>query len=467
MEGSRFPVLDDLAEPEDADLSDLSGADRERSRQARKRSRLAEAVRRTLTRSGPLQPAIARKIAENLHGVIQDACARSRDGGRISRVDIIRAANLRVAGTKATFLYGYAVDPNERGLDPKRAKRLVRRPRNHLKLAEAAARLSGLDRDDVTLRLVEGTTSAEIGDEEPADPLPEHLEMLSSAITAKARQIAAECELDWYFRTIEAHGLAPTDEGWDAGWMAFQFLNDAMPKVDLRTRKLRLSSIRGVLTPGDASAAGCEMTVAPCIRTALVLAPYGPDRSVRAFFATRTVLLVQGHLERPKGDGSKPGRALWELVELPDKGARLKTSRGSVEVPDEDWEWFDREHGFPQMRGDEWEFEAVSAASIETVVDRHPVAAGSLLMTDDALAHPKPAFTKSPPGGFAANLERALLYGQCEGTGDTTLMALLKADARRRVAGLRAWVDREIAKIDAAVAGMSDAARSSRKDVAP
>lgn len=180
-------------------------------------------------------PADARKLAENLFGIVSEAC----DDGKVRKHGILAKAGMAESDGKTRKLYLYTLDPAlPEETRRRRAKKLVRHPGNYLKLANAAAELAGLDADDTMCRLVAGTRLADGMDAVPDNFQPEYLDMLSSAIQGQACLISDEIKLDWYFRTIEAHDLSPTLDAWTADGLGKMAFHDIVPTVELVTLEL-------------------------------------------------------------------------------------------------------------------------------------------------------------------------------------------------------------------------------------
>lgn len=187
------------------------GVSEARDRQTVIRRRQAAWAREKLRQAGMVTPPDARKLAENLFGIVSEA----RRDGKVRKGDILAKAGMSESDSKTRKFYLYTLDPAlPEETRKRRAKKLVRHPGNHLKLADAAAELAGLDADDTVCRLVAGTRLAEGMDAVPDNFQPEYLDMLSSAIQGQARRISDETKLDWYFRTIETHDLSPTPDAW-------------------------------------------------------------------------------------------------------------------------------------------------------------------------------------------------------------------------------------------------------------
>lgn len=407
------------------------------------------------------------QMAENLHAIIEAACAVALPGGaRVTKAAITEAAGMSDGNGKSTRLYQYALDPTlSAEVRRKRAQaRLTQKPAGYLKLAETAAELAGFDRGRIAVDLVQGTRLAEGMDALPEEEEAEHLVMLAKAIQGQAKRIARDTALDWYFRVIDDHGLVPNGDAWEADHEAFMWQWQTVPWVNLFTEQVAV--FEGVWFPvaadGKVTKDGQGKAVWVCRRVSLALAPFGPSKEVRAYLVRRPALVVA-----PPPRRSTEARP-FSLADIdlsdhdvfscfPDPDGWLRTGRGSLYVK-----------AAPEIRsvamcpttdfpGDDHEFIEVTAANLtavlETGLPQAPNVAG------DAFPLPVAAYTMSPPGSRAANLEQVLLHGQ-HGTReeDSRLTIRLEAVTRRYVDGLRAWVDAQTARIEDSMAKLAEGA---------
>ncbi|TNC98645.1 MAG: hypothetical protein FD119_116 [Stygiobacter sp.] len=396
------------------------------------------------------------RLAENLFQIIDLACRA--DGKRVTRANIVAEAGMADQNGKSSRLYDYAIDPaiseGERCWRAK--KRLIKKPVGYLRLAEAAAKLGGLDVDQVVVDLVQGTRLAEGMSDLPDTVEPEHLVMLAAAIQGEAKRIAEATCLDWYFNTIDQQGLAPNGSEWEADHQAFLWTHRTVPWVDLFTEEVAV--FRGIWWPkNDDGTFGEKMVKAVwvCRRIGLALAPFGPGKTVRAFFVRRPVLVIKDFpARRDKHDPFSFEDMVIEdplVTSMPDPEGRIYHRSGTLQVTTDARQvalcpagTFDEE---------DHDFIEVTPSSIGTVLETG--LSTSMWMSTDAFYVPVAAYTKSPPGSRASDLERVLLHGREFGDGDTRLMATLEAQAANCVHGLRAWVDARVTEIEEVMTRMA------------
>ena len=411
--------------------------------------RQAAFARDQIRNSGPLKTSERRQLAENLHGVVQIACTSS--GQKVTRSAIAAEAGMADARGRSGRLHDYVLDrelPEEERLERAR-RRLIKKPNGYLRIAEAAAKLSGLDIDRAVVDLVQGTRLAEGMDSLAEGVEPEHFVMLADAIQGEARRIIELIPLAWYFRTIDEQGLSPISDGWGADEQSFLWIHRAVPWIDLFTEAVFSSD--GIWLPKQPDGARGEnrtMAVAVCRRVGLAVAPFGLGKSVRAFFVRRQVLAITplSSRRRPQTteeflsfDLSSP-----ILTEMPDPEGIVRSRWGTLRVHKEL-----RETALCPVSdypGDDLEFIEVTPSNIAAVLET-----GLPQVYDvdsDALAHPAVAYTKSPPSSRSALLERALLHGRDLDDPDTRLMTRLAQTAKSDVDGLRAWVEGRLASIE-------------------
>jgi cell fate (sporulation/competence/biofilm development) regulator YlbF (YheA/YmcA/DUF963 family) len=134
-----------------------------------------------------------RFVAEALWRILD----RTQSKG-ISRADVMRGAGIGKEGDSTKHLGQYAINPDwpeER----KNKARLTQMPRPYCKIAEAAARLSGDDLDEVLIELFsKASLSAQSLEQNGA---PEY-EMLASKLRELAAAIAAKHKLQAYFKAV-------------------------------------------------------------------------------------------------------------------------------------------------------------------------------------------------------------------------------------------------------------------------
>jgi hypothetical protein len=138
--GNAVAGLRDRAECERVGLADA------RDRQTVTRRRQAAAARAKLQQAGMLQPAEARKLAENLFGIVGEACRPHPGRDPARKTAILAEAGMRDSDGKSRVLYRYTLDPDlPEETRRQRGKQLIKRPAKYLKIADAAAQLAGLD----------------------------------------------------------------------------------------------------------------------------------------------------------------------------------------------------------------------------------------------------------------------------------------------------------------------------------
>ncbi len=215
------------------------GLAEERDRQTATRNRQAAWARDKVREADMLKPAEAQKLAENLHAIVAEACGSRPGKVLVRKADILAKAGMRDSDGKSRVLYRYTLDPTlPEETRKRRGRQVIKHPANYLKIADAAAHLAGLDADDVVCRLIAGTPLAAGMDTLPDDFQPEYLDMLTRAVQGQARRISAETKLDWYFRTIEAHGITPTCDAWTTDGGGEVWFHGTLPAVELITLEL-------------------------------------------------------------------------------------------------------------------------------------------------------------------------------------------------------------------------------------
>jgi hypothetical protein len=372
----------------------------------------------------------------------------------ITLTAILIAAGMPDASGGPAKFYSYRMDPAlPEAVRLQRAKRLTKNPVNHLKLAEASARLAGMDADETVLKLAAGTSLAPGAEDIIGEARFDHLDMLSAAIQGDARRIVNTLNLDWYFGTLEDHALVPVQGGWEVN--AFPgLLQYACPVVELMTLRKDKTVFRGVWQfKDDATTGGSSAKASVCSRIGLALAPFGSDKSVRAYFVTRTVVEVCAELPR-RDEFFICSRQHY--CSLPVEDGIARNADGTFHPVQADLGRFsDLALPHPQDACGEWDwdFDEVTPATIASVIDG---AKGTRAPTNaDALFRASDVYTKSPPETCAAALERALLWGN-DGKPETRLMSLLEADACARASSLRAWIDERMAHIEDAMVRMAN-----------
>lgn len=460
--GSAIAELRDRAERERAGLVE------ERDHQTATRRRAAAWARAKVQKNGMLLRTDARKLAENLYNVVAEACSPppGRDAAR--KTAILAEAGMLDGDRKTRVLYRYTLDPSLPEETRKlRGKKLTKHPANYLKIADAAAQLTRLDADDVVCRLVAGTRLEQGMDAVPDDFEPEYLDMLARAIQGQARRIASETKLDWYFQTIEAHALSPTQDAWTTDGGGSLWFHGTVPAVELVTLVLTKQTYRGVWLPRRPDGSdGTEetRTARPCLRVGLALAPLGAGKEVRAYFMQRRVLAVRGWADEAIVGGAQcfpaefnPTEFNVDIVTWLGREGRSSSAAGTLRLGGIELDRFADEQGFTEFETEGHEFFEVTPVSIVKVL-------GSKLpdapwVRDDALGQAALHVTKSPPGTRIAVLEDVLHHGRDGDDSATPLMALLEKDTQQRIASLRSWWDGEQAKIEDVFSHMTSGGR--------
>ena len=444
--GIGVTELRDRAERERADLREA------RHHQTATRRRQAAWARGRVQEAGMLLPAEARKLAENLYGIVDEACRPHPARGPVHKTAILAEADMRDGDGKSRMLYRYTLDPNlPEETRKQRSKQLTKHPGKYLKIADAAAQLAGFDADDVVCRLITGTRLAEGMDAVQDDFEPEYLDMLARAIQGQARRIMSEAKLDWYFQTIETHDLSPTQDAWTTDGDGSMSFHATVPAVELVTLELTEQVYRGIWSPrlpNGSDGPAETRTARPCLRVALTLAPLGVSKEIRAYFMRRHVLAVRGWADETIVGLTQSHLAEFnvEVVGWLGQHGRSGNIAGTFRLDGVELERFVAERGLIEFGMDDHEFLEVTPASIAEVL-------GSKLpnapwVGDDALSQAAMHVTKSPPGTRIAVLEDVLHHGRARDDAATPLMALIEKDAQQRVVSLRSWWDGEQAKIE-------------------
>ena len=456
--GSVVAELRDRAERERAGLVEA------RDHQTATRRRQAAWAREKVQNAGILTPAEARKLAENLHGIVAEACRSHPGHAPVRKADILAGAGMRESDDKSRALYRYTLDPALPDETRKqRGKQVIKHPVNYLKIADAAVQLAGLDADDVVCRLIAGTRLAEGMETVPDDFQPEYLDMLAKAIQGQARRIAIETKLDWYFRTIEAHDLTPTQDAWTTEGGGSLWFHDTVPTVELVTLELTERTYRGVWSPRlpDGKDGPTEIrTARPCLRVALALAPLGSGKEVRAYFMRRHVLAVRGWADEAIVGWGQSHLAEFNVAVTGWLGqhGRSGNSAGTFRLHGTELDRFVAEQGLIEFEMDDHEFLEVNPVTIADVLAS--ALPDASWVRDDMLGQAAMHVTKSPPGTRIAVLEDVLHHGRDRDDTATPLMALIEKDAQQRVASLRSWWDDEQAKIEDVFSHMASGDRS-------
>jgi hypothetical protein len=141
--------------------------------------------------------------AEALHGLLE----RMEQRHGVRKKEVLRGAGIGSKEDSTKHLSQYAIPQD---LTPEevrmRSKRLRKNVRPYLAIAKAAAKLAGLDEDEVLLELFGHAGSwARSGTREPA---PES-EKLAERLRFVTAGIARKYELTAFFREVEKAGVAP------------------------------------------------------------------------------------------------------------------------------------------------------------------------------------------------------------------------------------------------------------------
>ena len=428
-------------------------------RQRTQIERQATFARARIAKNEKMKDSNVVRMAKNLHVIIAQACAEGHvDGGRLTKATITQEACKGSSNGKSGALERFTRDPQS---EDKTRGRLTQKPAGYLKLAEAAAKLAGLDADSVAVALVQGTRLDEGLDALPEDTEAEHLVMLAAAIQGQARRIAEATGLPWYYDTIERQGLAPNGDGWEADYESFLWEWQTVPRVDLFTEEVAV--FQGNWWPktaGGTNGKKQRMAVWVCRRVALALAPFGPGKEVRAYFIRRPVVAVT-HIPKPRKAGVPLSLADLSLEDavvlgLPDQEGNVFSRHGTLKVDDAESVRGVRFCEASDFPGDDHEFIEVTPASLAAVLESGFPDAEKV--RDDALVLPQAGVTLSPPGTRAARLERDLRLGQYRGDGKP-LMERLEERAKGYVEGLQSWMYEQNAHIEEDLARLAGGVR--------
>jgi len=413
-----------------------NGIEEQLDRQRPQLARQAAFARRKLEQAGKLRSADKIGLALNLHRIVAEACAAGA-----KKTDIAADAGMMDGNGKSSRLHEHALASADTSTEA-RIRRLSQKAPNYLRLAEAAAKAAGSDIDRAVVDLVQGTKLAEGMDMLPDDVDPLYLCALAKAIQGQARRITKECGLDWYFRTIDSHSLSPTRGTWEEDFDAFLWTWCAVPWVELLTEQVACFPATFWPKPPLEEAGLPELRIAVvCRRIGLALAPFGPNKQVRAYFVRRPVLAVLRPPVKPKA-GKR--LTMMNMINrpiitcLPDQNGHVFHRYGTLKV--------DRPAAMREVSlcpasdfpGDDHEFIEVTASSILEVLESG--LASLTLVDEDLLPNAAVRWTSSPPDSKAALLERALIAGKHNDGSESRLSDVLEAEAIRMADSLRAFV---------------------------
>jgi hypothetical protein len=385
-----------------------------------------------------LKPMERARLAGNLHTILNAAVA----GGALKRT-IVSRANLQQSDGKSGPLYRYTLAGEA---SPRRLQRLAARPADYLRLADAAAALGRLDRDQAVIDLVSGTRFSHGLENVTDEAVLDYLSLLAGAIQGETSRIAKALDLDWYFKTVDEQNLVHTLAGWEADHNSWQFWPWAIPAVPLFTEEVAAFPATWWPKHADGTTGPAEPKVAwICRQVSLGIMNYGPERSIKAVLL-RSPCVVVDRLP-PKGDGlasllnfevgpapvlrmPNPEGASWGKA----GSLRMSTEAREVELcpagdmPDEDTEII-------------LVTPAALAQDVETGLPQAPRIWSDALVAADAV------YTLSPGTGRLARLESVLRYGRNSGDVLLPLMRELEKAAGELVDSLRRWTAEQDEKI--------------------
>ncbi len=161
-------------------------------------------------------------VAENLDRLLTQA---ERQG--IKRRDVVKRWRPTHKDEDSTkVLYRFALDPAKEGSKRERqSAELAKKPREYVRIAEAAAQVMGADQDAVLIELVQGTSLASAAPITPPDPLEDDLRApVIRHLERLADRIAQRTKLHDTFRLIARYPRRdhPQEEAWTWENLAWQ-----------------------------------------------------------------------------------------------------------------------------------------------------------------------------------------------------------------------------------------------------